>query len=116
VAPNPKDYIILPEIISKEPLAPAVRHGDNQWKDIVNYSVLALINAEELGITSKNVDEMLKSKDPKISAFWASPPATARPWAWMRNSPTTSSSRSATTVKSLNEMWASTHRWASNAA
>ena len=69
VAPNPKDYIILPEIISKEPLAPAVRHGDNQWKDIVNYSVLAMINAEELGITSKNVDEMLKSKDPKIMRF-----------------------------------------------
>jgi general L-amino acid transport system substrate-binding protein len=66
---NPKDYIILPEIISKEPLAPAVRHGDNQWKDIVNYSVLAMINAEELGITSKNVDEMLKSTDPKIMRF-----------------------------------------------
>ena len=69
IAPNPQDYIILPEIISKEPLAPAVRHGDNQWKDIVNYSVLAMINAEELGITSKNVDEMLKSKDPKIMRF-----------------------------------------------
>ncbi len=69
VAPNPNDYIILPEIISKEPLAPAVRHGDNQWKDIVNYSVLAMINAEELGITSKNVDEMLKSKDPKVMRF-----------------------------------------------
>ena len=46
-----------------------MRHGDNQWKDIVNYSVLAMINAEELGITSKNVDEMLKSKDPKIMRF-----------------------------------------------
>ena len=69
VAPNPKDYTILPQIISKEPLAPAVRHGDNQWKDIVNYSVLAMINAEELGITSKNVDEMLKSTDPKIMRF-----------------------------------------------
>jgi general L-amino acid transport system substrate-binding protein len=69
VAPNPKDYMILPTIISKEPLAPAVRHGDNQWKDIVNYSVLALINAEELGITSQNVDKMLKSKDPRIMRF-----------------------------------------------
>ena len=46
-APKPEDYMILPDIISKEPLAPAVRHGDNQWKDIVNYSVLAMINAEE---------------------------------------------------------------------
>jgi len=69
VAPKPDDYMILPEIISKEPLAPAVRHGDNKWKDIVNYAVLALINAEELGITSKNVDEMLKSKNPKIQRF-----------------------------------------------
>jgi general L-amino acid transport system substrate-binding protein len=66
VAPNPDDYIILTEIISKEPLAPVVRHGDDQWYDIVNFSVLALIAAEELGITSENVDEMLKSADPKI--------------------------------------------------
>ncbi len=69
VAPNPDEYMILPEIISKEPLAPAVRHGDNQWRDIVDYTVLAMINAEELGITTKNVDEMLKSKNPKIQRF-----------------------------------------------
>ena len=68
-APDPSKYAILPEIISKEPLAPAVRHGDDQWKDIVNYAVLALINAEELGINSKNVDEMLKSTNPKIQRF-----------------------------------------------
>ncbi len=69
VAPKPDDYIILPEIISKEPLAPVVRHGDDQWYDIVNMSVLAMINAEEMGITSKNIDEMLKSKDPKVQRF-----------------------------------------------
>jgi general L-amino acid transport system substrate-binding protein len=69
VAPNPKDYAILPEIISKEPLAPAVRHGDDQFRDIVDFSVQAMINAEELGITSKNVDEMLKSQDPVIQRF-----------------------------------------------
>ncbi|HXZ35993.1 MAG TPA: amino acid ABC transporter substrate-binding protein [Thermodesulfobacteriota bacterium] len=69
VAPNPDDYIILPEIISKEPLAPAVRHGDDQWYDIVNWTVMALIEAEELGVTSKNVDEMLQSKDPQIQRF-----------------------------------------------
>jgi general L-amino acid transport system substrate-binding protein len=69
VSPNPADYKILPEIISKEPLAPAVRHGDNQWKDIVNYCVLATIDAEELGITSENVDQMLSSEDPKIKRF-----------------------------------------------
>lgn len=69
VAPNPADYIILPEIISKEPLAPAVRHGDDQWRDIVDFSVLAMINAEELGITSANVDKMLSSTDPVVQRF-----------------------------------------------
>ncbi len=62
-------FIILPERISKEPLAPAVRHGDDKWYDVVNFSVLTMINAEELGITSKNVDKMLKSKNPKIKRF-----------------------------------------------
>jgi general L-amino acid transport system substrate-binding protein len=66
VAPNPDDYMILPQIISKEPLAPAVRQGDDQWFNVVNYTVMAMIDAEELGITSKNVDEMLKSKNPTI--------------------------------------------------
>ena len=69
IAPNPQDYEILPEIISKEPLAPAVRRGDEQWKDIVDYCVLAMIDAEDMGITSKNVDEMLKSSDPNIQRF-----------------------------------------------
>lgn len=69
VAPNPDDYAVLPEIISKEPLCPVVRHGDDQWYDIVNFTVMALVNAEEMGITSKNVDEMLKSKDPQIQRF-----------------------------------------------
>ena len=69
VAPNPNDYMILPEIISREPLAPAVRHGDDQWYDVVNFSVLAMIEAEYLGITSKNLDKMMASKDPKIQRF-----------------------------------------------
>lgn len=61
-----EDHIILPEIISKEPLGPAVRQGDQQWSDIVRWTLFALINAEELGVTSKNVDEMLKSKNPDV--------------------------------------------------
>ncbi len=69
VAPTPDDYIILPEIISKEPLAPAVRHGDEQWRDIVDFCVLAMIEAEDLGITSRDVDEMLKSPNPDIKRF-----------------------------------------------
>jgi len=63
---NPADHIILPEIISKEPLGPAVRHGDDQWFDVVKWTLFAMINAEELGVTSKNVDEMLKSTNPDV--------------------------------------------------
>jgi general L-amino acid transport system substrate-binding protein len=65
-SPNPDDYVILPEIISKEPLGPAVRHGDNQFADIVRWAFNAMLEAEEYGITSKNVDEMLKSENPSI--------------------------------------------------
>ncbi|HTG21358.1 MAG TPA: amino acid ABC transporter substrate-binding protein [Reyranella sp.] len=65
-APNPDDYMVLPEIISKEPLAPAVRHGDNQFADIVRWSQYAMLEAEEYGISSKTVDEMLKSDNPSI--------------------------------------------------
>ncbi|MBY0323012.1 MAG: amino acid ABC transporter substrate-binding protein [Reyranella sp.] len=65
-APNPDDYVVLPEIISKEPLGPVVRHGDNQFADIVRWVQYAMLEAEEYGITSKNVDEMLKSDNPAI--------------------------------------------------
>ena len=64
---NPKDHVILPEVISKEPLAPFVRHGDNQWKDTVIWIINGLIEAEENGITAANVHEMKKnSKNPVI--------------------------------------------------
>src|SRR5215813_2047819 len=63
---KPEDFIVLPEIISKEPLAPAVRHGDNQFADIVRWSQYAMVESEEYGINSKNVDEMLKSENPTI--------------------------------------------------
>jgi len=65
-ASNPDDYMILPERISKEPLAPVVRHGDDQWHDVVDWVVFGLIQAEESGITKANVDDMLKSEDPGI--------------------------------------------------
>ena len=61
-----EDFVILPEIISKEPLGPMVRHGDNQFTDIVRWAQYAMLEAEEYGITSKNVDEMLKSENPAI--------------------------------------------------
>src|SRR3974390_2869346 len=66
---NPNDHIVLPEIISKEPLGPAVRHGDDQWFDIVKWVLFAMLNAEELSITQNNVDEMVKSGNPEIRRF-----------------------------------------------
>ncbi len=54
----PADHVLLPEIISKEPLGPAVRHGDNDWADIARWTLNALISAEELGVTSANVAEL----------------------------------------------------------
>lgn len=63
---NPDDHVVLPEIISKEPLGPVVRQGDDQWLDIVKWTHFAMINAEELGVTKANVDEQLKSANPEI--------------------------------------------------
>jgi general L-amino acid transport system substrate-binding protein len=62
----PNDHTVLPEVISKEPLGPLVRQGDDQWFDIVKWTLFAMINAEELGVTQKNVDEMVKSTKPEL--------------------------------------------------
>jgi general L-amino acid transport system substrate-binding protein len=69
---GPNDHVVLPEIISKEPLGPSVRHGDDQWFDIVKWVHYAMLNAEELGITSKNLDEMMKSPNPEIKRLLGS--------------------------------------------
>lgn len=63
---NPDEHVVLPEIISKEPLGPAVRQGDDQWFDIIKWTLFALIQAEELGITQANVEEMKGSDNPEI--------------------------------------------------
>jgi general L-amino acid transport system substrate-binding protein len=63
---NPDEHIVLPETISKEPLGPAVRHGDQVWEDIVRWSLFAMIEAEEYGITSANADSMTTSENPAI--------------------------------------------------
>jgi general L-amino acid transport system substrate-binding protein len=68
-ATNPADHIILPEVISKEPFGPAVRHGDDHWFDIVKWSLFATIEAEELGLTSKNIDQQVKDPNPVIQRF-----------------------------------------------
>ncbi|HUJ37529.1 MAG TPA: amino acid ABC transporter substrate-binding protein [Hyphomicrobium sp.] len=64
--PNPGDSVILPELISREPLGPAVRQGDDQWAGIVRWTHFAMLNAEADGVTQQNVDEMLKSPNPEI--------------------------------------------------
>jgi general L-amino acid transport system substrate-binding protein len=66
---NPSDQVILPEVISKEPLGPAVRQGDDQWLDIVKWVFFAMINAEELGISSKTIDEAMSSTKPDVRRF-----------------------------------------------
>ena len=63
---KPDDHVILPDVISKEPLGPAVRQGDSQWLEIVKWAYYAMLNAEELGVTSKNIDEALKSQKPDV--------------------------------------------------
>ena len=68
-AQNPADHVILPEVISKEPLGPVVRHGDDRWFDVVKWSVFAMLEAEELGLSSKNIDQNLNSTNPSIQRF-----------------------------------------------
>ena len=63
---KPADHVILPDLISKEPLAPVVRQRDDDWMMIVKWTMYAMINAEELGITSKNIDQALKSTKPDV--------------------------------------------------
>jgi len=65
---KPDDYVVLPEVISKEPLGPAVRQGDEEWFDIVRWTLFAMLNAEELGVTSTNVEQMAKTtKNPDVA-------------------------------------------------
>jgi len=68
-AAKPEEHIILPEVISKEPLGPAVRHGDDRWFDIVKWTLFATIEAEEMGLSSKNIDQQAGSKDPAVQRF-----------------------------------------------
>lgn len=66
---NPESHIILPEVISKEPLGPAVRHGDDQWLDVAKWTLFALLTGEELGLTRANVDQMAQTDDPRVRRF-----------------------------------------------
>jgi hypothetical protein len=71
------DHIVLPEIISKEPLGPVVRQGDDQWFNIVKWTLFAMLNAEELGVTSANVDEMMRAPTTRASSVCSASKATS---------------------------------------
>lgn len=66
---KPDDFVVLPELISKEPLGPLVRHGDDEWFDLVKWTLFAMVNAEDLGLTSANVDQMGQSTNPDVKRF-----------------------------------------------
>ncbi len=68
-ATNPADHVILPEVISKEPFGPVVRHGDDHWHDLVRWTLFAMIEAEELGLTSKNIDQQAQNSNPVVQRF-----------------------------------------------
>jgi len=69
-ADNPEDFVVLPDIISKEPLGPLVRHGDNAWKDVVSWAYYASVEGEELGLSSENIDDIAASTtNPAIERF-----------------------------------------------
>jgi len=68
-APNPAEHVILPEVISKEPLGPAVRHGDDRWFDVVKWAMFAMMEAEELGLSSKDIDQQASSANPAVQRF-----------------------------------------------
>lgn len=104
----PDDYEILPERFSKEPLGPMVRQGDENWLGIVRWTLFALLEAEEYGITQKNVDEMLKSNNPNVARILGVTPGAARTWGWTRSGPITPSRRWATTAKCSSATWART--------
>ena len=65
-AEDPSKWVVLPEIISKEPLGPLVRQGDQEWEDVVRWTHFVMVNAEEVGITSRNVDDMLTAKSKEV--------------------------------------------------
>ena len=74
---SPQDHLLLPERISKEPLAPAVRQGDDQWFDIVKWSQFAMIEAEERGVSSEDVDLQLGTADPNVRRLLGITPGAA---------------------------------------
>lgn len=82
---NPDDYVLLPEIFSKEPLGPAVKRGDDEWFAIVKWVVFAMIEAEELGVGKANMDDALKDKNPAVQRFLGGSEDLGKPLGLPRN-------------------------------
>ncbi len=99
--PKKEDFVLLPEVISKEPLGLMVRKGDDKFFDLVRWTFIALLQAEESGVTSKNVGPDAEPRRTRPSAACSGSRAiSARRWAWTTSSPSTRSSRSATSARS----------------
>lgn len=105
---KPDSAIILPEVISKEPLGPVIREGDDRWLNITRWTLAAMINAEELGITSANVDQKRKSTNPEIRRLLGVEGEIDVHWALITIGLIKSSNKWATTVKAFNVMSAKT--------
>ncbi len=103
VMQNPAEHVILPVTISKEPLAPAVRHGDDQWFDIVTWTVYALIAAEELGITAANIDEMKADGSPDVKRLLGASDTPVGEWVGLDND---WASRAISVSGNYGELWA----------
>ncbi|MFN4158069.1 MAG: amino acid ABC transporter substrate-binding protein [Gemmobacter sp.] len=85
VMQNPAEHVMLPETISKEPLAPVVRHGDDQWFDVVTWTVYALIGAEEMGITQANIAEMKETGNPDVKRLLGGSETSIGEWLGLDN-------------------------------
>ena len=112
---KPDDHVILPDVISKEPLGPVVRQDDLQWFNIVKWVQFAMVNAEELGVTSQNIGEALNSAKPDVKRLLGVEGNTARGWDLQRIGRPASSGLSAITAKFTSGLSVSGPRWVSRA-
>ncbi len=102
VMQDPSEHVMLPETISKEPLAPVVRHGDDQWFDIVTWTVYALIGAEEMGVTMDNVEQMAAEGSPNVRRMLGSTDDNMGAWMGLDND---WAARALTAVGNYGELW-----------
>lgn len=103
VMQNPAEHVMLPETISKEPLAPVVRHGDDQWFDIVTWTVYALIGAEEMGVTKSNIEDMKANGSPDVKRLLGASETSIGEWLGLDND---WAARALGSIGNYGELWA----------